>query len=226
MFRGLFRLIESLDRERRSQLLLVSIVLFFVLPPLIETREIGRLALLLNLYVTLVVSTMELAEKRVVFLSAIPIGAASMILLAVSHFHPTRMLLIANGVALTAFLGLVSSSLFVYLGAEGQINSGHIYVSVSLYFLLGMSWYSIYNLANILQPGSLVQGGTPLPADTPMSTMLYFSLVTLTTLGYGDIVPVTPVTRMFTTLEATAGVLYVAITVARLVSGSRPRTRE
>jgi voltage-gated potassium channel Kch len=47
---------------------------------------------------------------------------------------------------------------------------------------------------------------------------LYFSFVTLTTLGYGDIVPATPLARMLTVLEAATGVLYIAITVARLVA--------
>jgi len=49
-------------------------------------------------------------------------------------------------------------------------------------------------------------------------SLLYLSLITLTTLGYGDIVPVTPPARLVAALEATTGVLYIAITVARLVS--------
>jgi hypothetical protein len=83
---------------------------------------------------------------------------------------------------------------------------------------MGLAWFSIYNLLNILQPGSFVEGGVPLPPNTPWSTILYFSLTTLTTVGYGDIVAVKPAARMFAMLEATAGVLYVAITIARLVA--------
>ena len=49
-------------------------------------------------------------------------------------------------------------------------------------------------------------------------SLLYFSLVTLTTLGYGDIVPLTQQARVFAALEAVTGVLYMAITVARLVA--------
>ena len=62
-----------LNAERRTQLLLISIVLFFVLRALSESHEVGRLYLLLNLYVTLVAAVMELAEKRIVFWTAIPI---------------------------------------------------------------------------------------------------------------------------------------------------------
>jgi len=55
---------------------------------------------------------------------------------------------------------------------------------------------------------------------------LYFSLVTLTTLGYGDIVPVRPFARSLATLEAAAGILYIAITVARLVAAYQSAPRE
>jgi Ion channel len=193
-------------------------VLFFVLPAVSETHEVGRVCLVLILYTTLVGATMELAEKRIVFWSAIPLAGASMVLLAVSHYFPTPALLIANALALAAVLSLVSISLFVYLGEAGQITSGRIYVSVTVYFLMGLAWFSIYNLLNILQPGSFTEGGAPLPPNTPWSTILYFSLTTLTTVGYGDILPVKPAARMFAMLEATAGVLYVAITIARLVA--------
>jgi hypothetical protein len=73
-------------------------------------------------------------------------------------------------------------------------------------------------MLNILQPGSFSEGGVALKADVHWSTITYFSLTTLTTLGYGDILPVTPAARMISTLEASTGVLYVAITVSRLVS--------
>ena len=218
MLKAALRASRLLNREQLSKLLLISIVLFYVLPALSESREIGRIALILNLYVTLVAATMQLAGKPAIFWGAIPIAGASMVLIAVSHFYPTPYLLIANGVALTAFLTLVSISLFIHLGENGQITTGRISVSVSLYFLLGMSWFSIYNLLNIIEPGSFAENGVALPPNTPWSTMLYFSLTSLTTLGYGDMVPVKPAARMFATLEAAAGVLYVAITIARLVA--------
>ena len=84
---------------------------------------------------------------------------------------------------------------------------------------------ALYGVLNIVQPGSFTQGGAPLQEPVPWSTLLYFSLTTLTTLGYGDIVGVKPAARMFATLEAAAGVLYVAITVARLVA-SRQEQKE
>jgi hypothetical protein len=66
-----------------------------------------------------------------------------------------------------------------------------------------------------------MQGGAAL--KNRESELLYFSLVTLSTIGYGDIVPVHPEVRMLAALEGLVGVLYIAITVAILVSTFRQR---
>jgi hypothetical protein len=150
-----------------------------------------------------------------------------MILLLLSHYQPTRLLLIINGVVLAVFLLLVSISLFVYLGYGKGSTSSRLTISVSLYFLIGMSWFAIYNVVNSVQPGSIAEAGQPITSPAHWSTFLYFSMVTLTTLGYGDIIPIRPAARMFAVLESAAGVLYLAITVARLVgTAQKPGAQE
>lgn len=221
------RRFQFIDREKRSILLLVSILLLFTLTPILEVYATGGLLLILNLYITLVTATSQLAEKRALFWIAMPIAILSMILVLASHYYETWPLLLANYIVLAAFLALVSAGLFIYLGQKGQITRSRIVISVSLYFLLGLTWFALYNLINLVQPGSFAEAGTPLTGITHWSTMLYFSLVTLTTLGYGDIVAIRPTARMVATLEASAGVLYIAITVARLVGAQgSPDKRE
>ncbi len=215
-----------LNRERRSKFLLVSILLFFVMAPLIEDREIGGLFLILNLYATLAASTMELAGNRILFWSAIPIACVSMFLLLFSHFVRIPALLVANSIVLALFFLLVSVSLFAHLGKSSPLTNSKLFVSVSLYFMLGLTWFAIYHALNLVQPGSFTEAGNPISGDTHWSTFLYFSLTTLTTLGYGDILAVKPAARMFAVLEAVSGVLYIAITVSRLVSAGKERDRQ
>lgn len=215
-----------LTQEQRSIVLLVFILLFIISTPLLEGDPGGEFILVVNLYLLLVAATMELKEKRVLFLSAIPIAATSMALLLAQYVRGTRALSIASSLVLAVFLGLVSVSLFGYLGRRGQITSGRIYISVSLYFLLAMEWYALYGLLDAIQPGSFAENGLTLAGKAHPSKLLYFSLTTLTTLGYGDIVAVGPVARMLATLEAAAGVLYIAITVARLVAAYQTADRE
>jgi hypothetical protein len=186
--------------------------------PFLEGHKAGQIILILILYVTMVAATLQLTEKRALFWSAVPLAFCSMVLLLASHIHPTPAFLFARSMALATFLILVSVSLFIYLGDTGLVIRGPLYVSSSLYFLLALSWAAVYSMLNILQPGSFSEGGVALKADVHWSTITYFSLTTLTTLGYGDILPVTPAARMISTLEASTGVLYVAITVSRLVS--------
>ena len=206
-----------MGEERRSAILLVSIVSFLVLVPFLENHELGSLVLILNMYITLVAATMELSQRRVLLWSAVPVAASSMILLLISHYYPTSRMLLASSLMLALFFLLVSGSLFAYLGQRREITSGRLFVSVSLYFLLGLSWFALYDLLNTVQPGSFAEGNIALVGRVQPSKLLYFSYSTLTTLGYGDIVAVKPASRMLATLEAASGVLYIAITVARLV---------
>jgi hypothetical protein len=139
-----------------------------------------------------------------------------MLVAAIGRIYPTHGLLISYWALLALFLGFVSIGLFSYLGKTGSAGSDRILVSVSLYLLIGMLWFDLYKLLDTLHPGSFLASSSP--QSLPPGSLMYLSFITLTTLGYGDIVPVTPIARIVAALEAVAGVLYIAITVARLVS--------
>jgi len=221
--------VRFLNPEHRSLFLLLSVLTFIVLTAFLENSRAGEFLLVVSTYLTLVAATMELSERRLVFWTALPLAGISMILLLVSHlaFYQNRPIQLASDLVLAVFLGMVSVSLFTYLGRPGAITAGRLYVSVSLYFLMGLSWYVFYQLVNFFQPGSFAEAGKPLLGRVAPSKMIYFSLATLTTLGYGDLVAIRPPARILAALEAAAGVLYIAITVARLVASyQRPLRRE
>lgn len=90
---------------------------------------------------------------------------------------------------------------------------------VAAYLLLGMLWMFLYLLVGFIEPQafSLPQSAGGRTTLDPF-TAFYYSFVTLTTMGYGDIVPVLPFARMLAVLEAVTGVLYLAVLVARLVT--------
>ena len=211
---------NTVEEDRRSLSLLLSLLLFFVLSPFLEGHPIGDLILIFSLYILLVASIVELSARRVLVRFCVPLVTVSMVIILINHLHPSPYLTIVNYLLLTVFFGTVSIGLFLYLGRTGSITSGRIYGSVSLYLILGIFWFAIYNLISVLYPHSFLEVGLGTSSIThiPRATFLYFSLVALTTLGYGDIVPISPVERMFAALESTTGVLYIAITVARLVA--------
>lgn len=215
-----------LTHRSRSLFLLCSVLLFFVATPFLENRKGGETLIVLTLFLTLVAAAVQLSEKRKLFLSAIPIAAASIGLLWLHHVYHSKVFSIASDVSLILFIGLVCVSLFVYLGKKGTIDRERIIVSVCLYLLLALFWFSVFELTNVLHPLSFAEAGVTLIGNIAPSKLLYFSLTSLTTLGFGDIVPIRPPARMFSSLEAASGVLYIAITVARLVASYQVTEKE
>jgi hypothetical protein len=211
--------------SRRSVWLLILILVFLIFNPLLEKDQMGEAIILVSMYATLISATRALSEKTRVRWPPTLLATASMLAMAIAHFFPYRPLWIVNWAILAVFFGFISVGFFSYLGRPGAVTDDRIFVSVSLYLLLGMLWFSLYNLLEAVHPGSFALQSTPL-SSLPRGTLIYLSLATLTTLGYGDIVPVTPIARMVAALEAVAGVLYIAITVARLVSGYRGDKQE
>jgi voltage-gated potassium channel Kch len=216
---------HALIHSGRSVWLLVLLLVFLILNPLLEKDQLGEAVLLFSMYATLISAIRALSERTRVRWPAVLLAAFSILAMAAAHLYPLRSLLIVNWAILAAFFAVVSVGLFAYLGRPGTVTDDRIFVSVSLYLLLGMLWFSLYNMLEAIHPGSFVQASAPASA-LPRGTMIYLSLATLTTLGYGDIVPMTPISRMVAALEAVAGVLYIAITVARLVSGYRGPDQE
>jgi Ion channel len=206
--------------KRRPGLLLISLLLFLVSDPVLEKSRFGGALLVVSLYFTLVVASMELSARSLMRWPPIILAGCSMLLLAAAYVHPSQPILIASWLVLTVFLGIAAGGLFSYLGQPDSTSRDRLSVSVSLYLLLGMLWFALFNLLEAAHHGSF-NLRTGAGAEAPPGTLLYLSLATLTTLGYGDVVPITPIARSLASLEAVAGVLYVAITVARLVGNSQ-----
>ena len=92
--------------------------------------------------------------------------------------------------------------------------------AIAVYLLLGIAWAVIYALIEGLNPGSFAVADAS--RGTVWDQLLYFSFATLTTLGYGDISPLTPVARIWAVFEAICGTFFLAILISRLVGLYKP----
>lgn len=212
------RYMHSWNRKERSLFLLFTVLVVFIATPFVEHREGGEILVVANLYLALVAAAVKLSEKRALRFLAVPLAIASMTFLWLNHMYDAWALTLASYASLTVFIGLACVSMFLYLDRSGEIGSERIYVSVCLYLLMALGWFALYSLIDTIEPGSFAEAGVVLTGKIDASKILYFSLTTLTTLGLGDILAIRPAARMFASLEAAAGVLYIAITVARLVA--------
>ena len=113
-------------------------------------------------------------------------------------------------------IGLFTVVTLFRVFAPGEITTHRLVGAVAAYLLVGLTWALAYEWIELVRPGSLQVGASP--ADGAYPATLYFSFVTLTTVGYGDVTAVSPQARALSNLESLIGVLYPAVLIGRLVS--------
>jgi hypothetical protein len=215
---------QDADKPTQDLFLLFSMLSLILAHPLLDGVIWGRLALGVLTFVPLVIALIRMADRKGLVwpFAALIVAALGCAIAADSSGNQT---LLAVQWALTAIAFAVSvGGLFSYLTAATRITAGHLYTAGSIYLLLVASFFALYSSFAAVLPDAFEKTTTGGTAGRAVD-LLYFSMVTLTTVGYGDIVPVNGVVRMIAGLEATTGVLYVAITVSILVSGYQGRAR-
>lgn len=119
-------------------------------------------------------------------------------------------------VALVPFQATILLILLRYVFRARRITRDVLYAGITVYLLLAVIFVPLYGLLNTQIPGAFVDNGTG--AAVSWQQLIYYSLTTLTTTGYGDVLPVSPWARSLANAEMVIGVLYIAILMARLVS--------
>jgi hypothetical protein len=113
-------------------------------------------------------------------------------------------------------IGLFTVVTLFRVFAPGEVTTHRLVGAVAAYLLVGLTWALAYEWIELVRPGSL-QGGARM-AESAYPPTLYFSFVTLTTVGYGDVLPVSEQARALANLESLIGVLYPAVLIGRLLS--------
>ena len=201
--------------KNRFLFLLISILSFLILSPLLK-GFIG-IRVLLDIFLTAVFISAIYAVSQKKYFSLIGVLLALPMFAAIWSTYLVKipsLILIGNcfGILFFAFM-VVTILSFVF--KQHEITLDVIYGAVVVYLLIAVMWAFIFRFMEILQPGSFViaQG----QSEETISLFLYYSFVTITTLGYGDVTPVTDVAKSFSFLEAVVGQIYLVVLVARLV---------
>ncbi len=208
-------------QARRDLFLLLSLLLIILLYPLLDHDGVRRLVLGGLMFAPLLLATVRMAQIKGWVWPAVLLMTCAVLCAMLSVFFPSPTMVGLKWGILAALFGVCAFGLFSYLRTARTIRDAHLYTAVSIYLLLGLQWFALYSVFDVLSPGS-IQHNAAVKADRH-AELLYFSLITLTTIGYGDVIPVQGEVRILAALEGIAGVLYIAITVALLVSAYRPR---
>jgi voltage-gated potassium channel len=131
---------------------------------------------------------------------------------------PNHQLTTASSISLLLFFGFIALTELQAVLRQRTVTRETISMSISVYLLLGLTWGIFFIVLFDFRPHAFSFGGASPPSEQLVSPVLiYFSLTTLATVGYGDITPVTLLARYAAVTEGIAGQFYLAILVARLV---------
>jgi hypothetical protein len=207
-------------RNRPDLLLLISLVLLILLYPAMDHSDFRRFILNALMFAPVIIGTVRLAETRDWAWPAMGLMLGVLVFTIASTVSDNRATAAIKWGLLAAFFALTVIKLFSYLRNSVTVGQAHLATAISIYLLLGMLWFAVYSAIDAISPNSISHSST---ASTERSSeLLYFSLITLTTVGYGDVLPMQGEVRILAALEGLTGVLYVAITVAVLVGAYRP----
>jgi hypothetical protein len=139
------------------------------------------------------------------------------------HLHPD---LLPHGTYLAMGLlamGFIFVELLRYVLRAGQVDSEILFAGIAGYLMLVFLWASAYLFVSRLDSSAIAFNGGHAAQRLDEFTAIYFSFGVLGTVGFGDVVPVTRAARLLAVMEATVGLFYVTILIARLVSLYVPR---
>jgi hypothetical protein len=236
----------GLYRHRFKLLLGTLLALILAMPVIYETLAetaptAGRAATMIGGLCLMLVATLVISGTRGARIFAYCLLAPSLVIEAAALFLWPGNLFLVHLALRSIFLAFIIGAVLRQIFSPGQITFDTVCSSLCVYLLLGMVWENVYTFLETTVPGSIVIV-TRTPAEQPqigvdsdvarILRMRYFSFATLTSIGYGDIVPGTTLARMFAITEALMGQIYLLVMVSRLVglnvsqtmSGSAPPT--
>jgi len=197
-------------------LLIALLVMMFVAPALVAARLLPPSAVHVFFVLTVVSGVMTVARRGhlpvITLLFAVLTVTVRFVEVSTGHTTLTMLDAVLSGAMIAVFVALILAQVF----RAGPVTVHRIEGAVAAYLLLGLLWGCAFRVVWLAVPGAFATAAGALP-DDPM-LLYYFSFVTLTTTGYGDILPVAPAARGLATMEALIGQLYPAILIARLVS--------
>lgn len=201
--------------------LFIVIILSFLLHPFL-TGVFSFKYLAFTLSVLLYLSALyAVRDKRKYYYLLVFLGFIGIVMQVIPQVSKHHYLESIGMLFQIPFLGLLSWVLFCKLITERRVSSDTILGAISVYFLIGITWAYLYMGVEYFYSGSFshtILNSNSAITPQAKSNFFYFSFVTLTTLGYGDITPVSSLAASLSILEGITGQMYIAILVAKLVA--------
>jgi hypothetical protein len=199
--------------------LLVVLVLLFITSPFLEYLKYGRGVEAALITLVMILSVLAVGGTRRTLIVAVLLATPAVVARWGHHLWPDLVPAEVFLAAELAFLLFTAVNLLRFILRAPRVNSEVLCAGISGYLILGLLWVLAYMLVARAMPDSFTLTAGPAEHRTMDGfTAFYFSFATLTTVGYGDIAPVSNVARMLAVMEAVTGLFYVAVLISRLVA--------
>jgi hypothetical protein len=204
-----------------SILLFLLIALIFIVPVSNLGEEFGRLVIDGLFTMLMLAGVATISRQRAAMIAVSVVALAALAVRWFGRLAPSNDMEIAIAMSGVASVATLAYVVLAQVFRAGPVNRHRIMGAIAVYLLLGLAWGETYYALALAVPGSFSLSA--IRTSVP-HVWMYYSFVTLTTVGYGDITPVGPMARTLAVMEALTGQLYPAILLARLVAlevGSR-----
>jgi hypothetical protein len=205
--------------------LLVVQLLGVLLYPFMEGAEVGRALFSLFGLVVLALAVVAVRSTPALTWVSITIGLPVVVLTVLEAANPDDATIsLWSGVLHALFYFYTTYGLISYMFADDWVTRDELYATGAAFTVAAWAFAYVYGVVQIIWPGSFTAALDP---DAPRTWMelLYLSFTTMTSVGLSDITPILPNARSFVMIEQVAGVMYVALVVARLVGLTIARFR-
>jgi hypothetical protein len=205
--------------------LLVSLLGLILLFPYLQEGFVGRTSLGILFSLVLLASSFVATQTRRTFAFKLGLALIGVALQWVALWSANRTALGLAALAFTASLVVAIGGVLRYVLKHGPITADKLHGALSGYIMLAMLFALIYAVIELTHVGSFGPQRLDFAHPGDFFELIFFSLTTLTTTGYGDIVPITNQARSVVMIEEFAGVFYVGVLIARL-AGLYPQSRQ
>lgn len=203
--------IKQVNLKSRFVYISIAILLVFLVGPFL--RQTGKSG---HFFATLLVAMVPLtsfyalnADRKRAFIILF-IAAPFVILDVINMFFTYRYLVVAEYSFATILYFYIVVLLIVNLLSYRVITANLVFCAISIYFMIGVMWAGVYRVLEGIFPGSF-------SGISETDDLLYFSFVTLTTVGFGEITPQSMLCKRLTVFESAMGSLYLAVVIAIIV---------
>lgn len=206
--------------------MLVALLVFLIGIPVAIDLHLLPIAIirLLGFSSLLMIGLWSLRKSGYVFKAAVALVVIGMGLNFLSAYDHQIAYLFGSMLAMLIFLATAMAVAMKQIALDSKVSTNRIIGAICVYLMLGVIWALMYSLLDAAVPGSF-SGIAEHQAGAWDPDWVYFSFVTLTTLGYGDLLPLTLSARALAYFEAIVGQFYLAILVAGLVGAYLSETQ-